>query len=106
MAGEELPAVEVGRRGLAGDREWAVYTEDGGMGGGNPPRRFRQVDGLLAHRSGLGDVCVPSVTFPSGAALGAADPGIDEALTRSLGRAVALRRESDVPHHDESAVHL
>src|SRR3954463_13518984 len=106
MAGEELPAVGVSRRGLAGDRQWAVYTDDGGIGSGKSTRRFRQVDGLLAHRSGLGDGSVPSVTFPSGAVLGAADPGIDEALTRSLGRALTLRRESDVPHHDESAVHL
>lgn len=106
MAGEELAAVKVSRRGLEGDREWAVYTEDGGIGSGKTTRRFRQVDGLLAHRSELGGAPVPWVTFPSGAVLGAADPAIDEALARSLDRAVALRRESDVPHHDESAVHL
>ena len=31
LCGEVLDEVEVGPRGLAGDRGWAVYSEDGGI---------------------------------------------------------------------------
>nr|WP_254781209.1 MOSC N-terminal beta barrel domain-containing protein [Modestobacter sp. DSM 44400] len=47
MLGEVLPKVEVGERGLAADRAWAVYTADGGIVSGETTRRFRRVDGLL-----------------------------------------------------------
>ncbi|HEV2887924.1 MAG TPA: MOSC N-terminal beta barrel domain-containing protein [Jatrophihabitans sp.] len=47
MRGEQLASAEVERRGLVGDREWAVYTPDGGIGSGKSSRRFRRVDGLL-----------------------------------------------------------
>jgi len=34
MRGETLEHVEVEPRGLSGDRGWAVYTDDGGIGSG------------------------------------------------------------------------
>ena len=102
LCGEELDEVEVGRRGLAGDRAWAVYTEDGGIGSGKTTRRFRKVDGLLDLRATL--EAVGPVVECSGVRLPA-----DRASTlvsEALGRPVTLRPEGAVPHHDESPVHV
>ena len=102
LCGEELDEVEVGRRGLAGDRAWAVYTEDGGIGSGKTTRRFRKVDGLLDLRATL-EAVGPVVEY-SGVRLPA-----DQASTlvsEALGRSVTLRPEGAVPHHDESPVHV
>jgi uncharacterized protein YcbX len=104
LCGEELDEVEVGESGLAGDRRWAVYTEDGGIGSGKTTRRFRRVDGLLFLRATLDGTC-PVVEFP-GNRLPADDPAASELLSTMVGQAVTLRSEGDVPHHDESPVHL
>lgn len=34
------------------------------------------------------------------------DPAASEALTRAFGQPLTLRRESDIPHHDDCGVHL
>ena len=103
MSGEELPEVEVARRGLAGDRAWAVYTEDGGIGSGKTTRRFRRVDGLLDWRARL-ENGVPTVVSPTGERYGVEDAGA--CLGAAMGRPLAIRHEGDVPHHDESPVHV
>jgi hypothetical protein len=105
-AGEELAEARLGGRGLEHDRLWAAYTADGGIASGKTTRRFRKVDGLLRWRSALGAAGVPRLTAPDGAGTDAGTAAADEALTRSLGQPLALRREADVPHHDDSAVHL
>ena len=102
LCGEDLDEVEVGRRGLAADRAWAVYTEDGGIGSGKTTRRFRKVDGLLDLRATL--EAVGPVVECSGVRLPA-----DQAsalVSEALGRSVTLRPEGAVPHHDESPVHV
>jgi uncharacterized protein YcbX len=53
MRGEQLERAEIEPRGLVGDRTWAVYTSDGGIGSGKSSRRFRRVDGLLGFSAGL-----------------------------------------------------
>ncbi|WP_089336172.1 MOSC N-terminal beta barrel domain-containing protein [Blastococcus mobilis] len=104
LAGEELAVVEVGPRGLAGDRGWAVHTEDGGIGSGKTTRRFRRVDGLLELRARLAGA-VPVVDFPSGP-LTADDAAANQTLSTVLGRPLELRPEGEVPHHDQSPVHV
>jgi uncharacterized protein YcbX len=104
LSGEDLEQVAVGRKGLEGDRGWAVYTEDGGIGSGKTTRRFRRVDGLLDLRATLDGGC-PVVEF-SGTPLSADHPTADGLLSSILGRPLALRPESDVRHHDESPVHV
>jgi uncharacterized protein YcbX len=107
LQGEELRETQVGIRGLRGDRAWAVYTPDGGIGSGKTTRRFRRVDGLLEHRSRLDSGPVPLVTLSSGATHRADDPRAGTALgTAPDGGHLELRPESDVAHHDESPVHL
>ncbi len=105
MLGEEVDAVLVEPRGVRGDREWAVYTHDGKIGSGKDSRRFRRVDGLLHLRATL-DGDVPRVHLPGGCAFDVGGDGADETLSGHLGRPVSLRREGDVPHHDDSPLHL
>jgi uncharacterized protein YcbX len=105
MGGEDLAAAEMVPRGLAGDRQWAVRTPDGGIGSGKTTRRFRRIDGLLEFRAALLED-VPVLEFPDGRRLAADDPATGERLGEVLGRPVALRPEDDVPHHDESPLHV
>ena len=103
MGGEELAEVAVEPRGLVGDRRWAVYADDGGIGSGKTTRRFRRVDGLLEWRAELHGA-VPVVESPAGERY-----GVDEAaapLGEAMGRPLAIRAEGEVPHHDESPVHV
>lgn len=117
MRGEQLEAAEVDRRGLVGDREWAVYTPDGGIGSGKSSRRFRRVDGLLGYRSTLpapdepaqpgGSARpVPLIESPAGQRFRADDPAAGELLSAQLDRPVRLGQEAGVRHYDESALHL
>jgi uncharacterized protein YcbX len=123
MAGERLGRARFGPLGLEGDRRWAVYTGDGGIGSGKTTRRFRRVDGLLDLRAQLpGDharrspvtegpdlttaEAVPTVTFPDGRRYRADDARATAALTGRFGQPLRLRPESSVVHHDESRVHV
>ncbi|MDP9431869.1 MAG: MOSC domain-containing protein [Actinomycetota bacterium] len=107
MGGEALASAELTADGVLGDRRWAAYTADGGMGSGKNTRRFRRVDGLLDLRTELQDPStVPEVVFPDGRRGRADDPGISQALSDLLDRPLQLRPQTVVPHHDESPVHL
>lgn len=105
MAGEAVEHAAVGSSGLAHDRAWAVYTEDGGIASGKRTRRFRPVPGLMRWRSVAGHD-VPEVLDPEGSRLRADDPAAGAALSAAFGRPLVLRPETDVPHHDESPLHL
>jgi uncharacterized protein YcbX len=105
MGGEHLDAAEAGSRGLSGDRSWAAYTADGGIGSGKTTRRFRRVDGLLEWSAEL-DGAVPVIDSPSGERFRADDAAAGTRLSSALGRPLMLRREAEVPHHDESPVHV
>ena len=105
VLGERLDTAVVDDRGVEGDRVWAVYTEDGGIGSGKNSRRFRRVDGLLRLRATL-DADSPVVHLPDGRTLPVDDPRTGDELGRLLGRPLTLRPETTQPHHDDSALHL
>jgi len=105
VLGERLEAVAVERRGVEGDRKWAVYTPDGRIGSGKNSQRFRRVDGLLRLRATL-DGDVPRLHLPGGRTVRVDDPGAAGLLTALLGRPLELRPETTVPHHDDSPLHL
>lgn len=106
LQGESLEAVEVDERGLRGDRGWAAYTPDGGIGSGKTTRRFRRVDGLLHQSGALDGGAAPVRTLASGARHRCGEPGTDAALSAAVGHTLALRPETDVRHHDEAPVHF
>jgi uncharacterized protein YcbX len=68
-------------------------------------RRFRRVDGLLRY-SATAPGPVPAVGFPTGERLPADDAATARLLSAALGRALTLRPEGAVPHHDAAAVHV
>lgn len=105
VVGEDLTAVNVDRRGVEGDRLWAVRDADGKLGSGKSSRRFRKMDGLLSLSASY-DGATPVVAFPDGTSTRGDDPEVHDRLSRHVGRAVRLAREDDVPHFDEADLHL
>lgn len=105
MAGERCDSLQLEPRGVESDRLWAVRTADGKLGSGKSTRRFRRIDGLLEHASSLSDGR-PQVTLPDGRIFDVGDPRLDDALSDALGRRLEVRREAEVRHFDEGAVHL
>ena len=106
VSGEELEAVEVDARGVVGDRAWALYTDDGGIGSGKNSTRFRKVDGLLHWASELPDVGAPVLVTPDGRRFAADTTEALTALSSTFGRDITPRAEGDVLHFDDSALHL
>ena len=108
MRGERLARVEVEPRGFVGDRRWAVYTADGGIGSGKSSRRFRRVDGLLGFRASLAGpgAAAPVIESPTGERFQADDPRADELLSAALGQPLRLGQEGGIRHHDDCGVHL
>jgi uncharacterized protein len=105
MLGEVLRAAEVGERGLAGDRLWAVRDPDGKLGSGKNTRRFRRMPGLFRLRAYAADPA-PTVQLPDGRRFAADDPEGHRAVSEVLGRPVTLAPEGSVAHHDEGPVSL
>lgn len=103
LLGEQLEAVDVEQRGLAGDRLWAVRDGDGKLGSGKNTRRFRRMPGLLSLRSHFAEP-VPVVELPDGRTFAADDPVGHAALSQALDRQVRFEREATVQHHDEGPV--
>lgn len=106
LAGEAVPSAALEARGLVGDREWAVLTADGGIGSGKTTRRFRKIAGLLDWTAAAGAGGPPVLISPSGEVWRVDEPRASEVLSLALGQPLRLRREADVPHHDECGVHL
>ena len=102
MLGEDVSALELDARGVAGDRLWAVRTADGGLGSGKATRRFRDVPGLLELRAHGTDPV--RVLLPDGSAV-----PVDQAaaaVSDHVGQPVTLVRETDVDHFDDGPVSL
>ena len=103
MMGEELNATHVGRRGLRGDRAYAIIDPDTGkVASAKNPKKWPHLfdcraafldaggDGLDAG-GGNGDVPPVRVTLPDGQVTRTDDAGFAEALTAMLGRPGVLQ---------------
>jgi uncharacterized protein YcbX len=100
LAGEDVAALWLDARGVAGDRAHALYDVFK-----DEPRRLtvRQAPGMLRWRAAYveapGDalrpdaVGLPTLTAPSGQTFAWDDPALPGALSDDLGRAVTLRRD-------------
>jgi MOSC domain-containing protein len=105
MRGELLHAAEVERRGLVGDRLWALRDGDGKLGSGKSTRRFRAMKGLLGLAARYdGQALV--ITFPDGTAVRGDDGSIHKRLSEAVGRRVELAHEAAVSHFDAAPIHL
>lgn len=105
MLGEACASLRVDKRGVEGDRLYAVRDAEGKLGSGKSSRRFARIDGLFGLHASLVNG-MPSVTFPGGRTMSASDAGIHAALSVLLGQPVVLAKESEVPHFDAAAIHI
>ncbi|MGH3729727.1 MAG: MOSC domain-containing protein [Micromonosporaceae bacterium] len=105
LLGESVQTATIERRGLAGDRLWAVRDHDGKLGSGKDSRRFRRMPGLLSLRGHSGER-VPVVELPEGRHYDADDPAGHAAVSEFLNRTVTISRETDVVHHDDGPVSI
>jgi uncharacterized protein YcbX len=105
LLGETLDSLVVDRRGVLGDRAYAVLDADGKLGSGKSSLRFRRMDGLLGFAARYdGDVAL--VRLPGGGEVPALDPLCARELSAVVGRPVSVGAEDAVPHLDGSPVHL
>jgi uncharacterized protein YcbX len=105
LAGERLHRVTVNRRGLDGDRLWALVDPDGGIASGKTTRRFRRLPGLLHHRSHLEDG-VPVITLADGRSARAGSGERAALVSEIAPPGWSLQREDRTPHLDAGPVHL
>lgn len=105
MAGERLPSAEVDSRGLVGDREWAVYDEEGRLASGKRTNRFRRMDEVFSLAARTVDDHV-EVLLPDGRQVVAGEGAADLALSDHFGEEVELAPEADIAHHDAGQVSL
>lgn len=105
MLGERRERVCLDRRGVIGDRLYAVRDEAGKFGSAKTTRRFRRIDGLFRFRAVYEDD-VPLLTFPDGTSLRGDDPAIHATLSAHLGLPVTLSREAEISHFDAGPLHL
>jgi uncharacterized protein YcbX len=105
MLGEVASTAEVGRRGLAGDRLWAVRDPDGKFGSGKNTRRFRRMPGLFRFGAYAAEPALV-MELPDGRRFTADDAVGHQAVGEVLGHPVTPAREATVPHHDEGPVSL
>jgi len=96
MMGEELNATDVTERGLLGDRAYALMDPAGGkVASAKNPRKWEKLFDCRAafvEVSSAGRGFPPvRITLPDGTALTSDQQGLDELLSKVLGREVTLR---------------
>ena len=91
MMGEELNAAEVGARGLAGDRGYALLDRaDGKVASAKNPRKWPRLFDFRAALANSGAPPEVLVTLPDGALVRSSQPDAGAILSRALGREVDL----------------
>jgi len=105
MCGELCTELSLNYRGVEGDRLFAIRDVNGKFGSGKNTRRFRHIDGLLSFQSSY-QKHVPVITFPDNQVIQGDDETIDTRLSEVVGQPVTLSKEADIPHHDDSPIHI
>ena len=105
LVGESLDSFDIDRRGVSGDRLYAVSNSDGRFGSGKDTHRFRRIDGLFSMSAETTENGI-SITFPDGSVLPGNAPSISRMLSQTLGQQVTLTKECDVSHFDDGAIHI
>jgi uncharacterized protein YcbX len=104
MGGEALPSVELDRRGLVGDRAYAVVDGDGKLATGKHSRRFRRRDEVFEFASRTTDEGVRV----SGRGGDWVAPGatLDDVLSEAMRAPVHVLPETTTPYFDARPVSL
>ena len=105
MSGESCNSLAVNRRGVVGDRLFAIRNMKGKFGSGKNTRRFRHIDGLLALQSSY-QANVPVIKFPNGLIIRGDEPNVHTVLSQILGQPVTLAKENRISHFDDSPIHI
>lgn len=110
ILGESLSSISIDKRGLFGDRLWAIKNMSGKFGSGKTTRRFQQMDGLFNYKARYEGTALV-LTMPDGTDYrsddaGVDDAGVNEALTNLLGFQVTLAREESISHFDEGPISM
>lgn len=104
MGGEDLAAVDLDRRGLAGDRWFAVHDNDGRLASGKNSRRFRRHDGVFGYRAATTPEGV--VVSRPGGRWRAGGQELDAELSGAFGQVMRVLPEREVVHQDAGSVSL
>ena len=105
LLGESRTELSIDRRGVVGDRWFAIRDLNGKFGSGKNTRRFRRIDRLFELQARYeGDVLL--ITFPDGRVIRGDDENIDRKLSQVLGQPVELAVEQKVSHFDAGSLHL
>ncbi|HKN95001.1 MAG TPA: MOSC N-terminal beta barrel domain-containing protein [Thermoleophilaceae bacterium] len=105
FGGERLDSLEIDRRGIVGDRRWALVDPEGKLASGKPTRRFRKVRGLLMHRAQL-ENGKPLIELADGRSMAVDDPAAGAVAEELAGPGWVFGEEREVPHYDAAPVHL
>ncbi|MEH6402135.1 MAG: MOSC domain-containing protein [Sneathiella sp.] len=105
LSGENYENLLIDKRGVKGDRKYAISTAEGKFGSGKSTRRFRRIDGLLDLQARYKDDQL-HIAFPDGTVFCENDPSIHAALSDFLGQEVTLTSEQSISHFDAGAIHL
>lgn len=104
LCGEEMDHIEVDRRGLARDRQLAIYNPDGKIASGKETRRFCRIPGLLmaSARTQGQDV----ILHRGQESVAVSDPQVHERISNWFGQPLTLAKETQISHFDELPVSL
>ncbi len=107
LGGEQVESVEIGTRGIKGDRLWAVRDLERDV-----TATARRIPALLnataryvapiASDAGPGSAPEVEITFPDGAVLSSSDGGVDAKLSELAGREMRL---TALPAADDTSLH-
>lgn len=108
MGGEALDAVELERRGMTGDRWFAVVDGEGQLASGKTSRRFRRRDEVFDYAATTAADGTVLVARQDDASLSWAvgSTELDAELSRTMGAEVRVLAEAGVGHHDDGPLSL
>jgi len=105
MGGEALDRARLDRRGIVGDRWYAVEDGDGHFASGKNTRRFRRRDAVFAYSAQTdSDGVVRVARGRHGWTVG--DSLLDQHMSTHMRAAVRVTAEASIPHQDLGAVSI
>lgn len=106
LGGERLARARTERRGIVGDRLWAVVGADGKIGSGKTTQRFRRMPGLLGLAASTDAAGTAWIELPDGRRGRVDDPSVAAWVGEVTGEPVQVHRESTTSHFDDAPLHL